>query len=598
MFTTRPELLGTFGVVTSTHWLASQAGMSMLEKGGNAFDAAVATGFVLQVVEPHLNGLGGEVPILFRSAKEGKVRVLCGQGVTPSRATIDTYRGLGLEMVPGAGLLAAVVPGAFDAWMVLLRDHGTLALADVLAPAIEYAANGYPLLPRIAEAIANVQDLFTDEWPSSGSLYLKDGAPPAPNELFRNAALAGTYARLVQKAETGGYDRESRIDAARAAFYRGFVAQEIDQFCAEKELLDSSGKRHKGLLAFDDMANWSATYEDSLTYDYEGYTVHKTGPWGQGPVFLQQLALLSGFDLGAMAPDSAAFVHTVVECAKLAFADREAYYGDPNFSEVPMAALLSDAYNAERRKLVTAEASFDQRPGLIPGFEDQIRNAVPTLTREEPNPIAGIGEPTTANLSGAKPAEVQGDTCHLDVIDRDGNVVSATPSGGWLQSSPVIPELGMSLTTRAQMFWLKEGVPGSLAPKKRPRTTLTPSIATRGDEILAFGTPGGDQQDQWSLTFFLKHVHHGLNLQESIDSPLFHTRHFPSSFYPRTAAPGHIVVEDRLPEDTIAELETRKHIIERQGPWTIGRLCAASKTNGILKAAATPRLMQAYAVAR
>ncbi len=492
--------------------------------------------------------------------------------------------------------------------MLLLRDHGTLPLADVLAPAIEYAGNGYPLLPAVARAIANVRDLFTDEWPSSGSLYLKDGAPPAPNELFRNAALAGTYARLVQKAETGGYDRESQIDAARAAFYRGFVAQEINQFCAEKELVDSSGERHKGLLSFDDMANWSATYEESLTYGYQGYTVHKTGPWGQGPVFLQQLALLSGFDLGAMEPNGADFVHTIVECAKLAFADREAYYGDPDFSEVPMAALLSDAYNAERRKLVSAEASFDQRPGSIPGFEDRITNAVPAATGAEPNPIGGFGEPTMANLSGAiisganvdgiKPAEAAGDTCHLDVIDREGNVVSATPSGGWLQSSPVIPDLGMSLTTRAQMFWLTEGVPGSLAPKKRPRTTLTPSIATRGDEILAFGTPGGDQQDQWTLTFFLRHVHHGLNLQESIDSPLFHTRHFPSSFYPRTAAPGHIVVEDRLPEGTIAELEARKHIVERQGPWTIGRICAASKTNGILKAAATPRLMQAYAVGR
>ena len=603
MFTTRPELLGTFGVVTSTHWLASQAGMAMLEKGGNAFDAAVATGFVLQVVEPHLNGLGGEVPILFRSAKEGRVRVLCGQGVTPARATIETYRGMGLELVPGAGLLAAVVPGAFDAWMVLLRDHGTLPLAEVLAPAIEYAGNGYPLLPAVTRAIANVRDLFTDEWPSSASLYLKDGAPPPPNELFRNAALAGTYARLVQKAETGGYDRESQIDAARAAFYRGFVAQEINQFCAEQELLDSSGERHKGILAFDDMANWSATYEESLTYDYQGYTVHKTGPWGQGPVFLQQLALLSGFDLGAMEPNGADFVHTIVECAKLAFADREAYYGDPDFSEVPMAALLSGAYNEERRKLVTAEASFEQRPGLIPGFEDQIKNAVPARAGEDSNPVAGTGEPTMANISGAnisvaRPAGASGDTCHLDVIDREGNVVSATPSGGWLQSSPVIPELGMSLTTRAQMFWLKEGLPGSLAPKKRPRTTLTPTIATHGDEILAFGTPGGDQQDQWALTFFLRHVHHGLNLQESIDSPMFHTRHFPSSFYPRTAAPGHIVVEDRFSEDTLAELEARKHIVERQGPWTIGRICAASKANGILKAAATPRLMQAYAVAR
>ncbi len=593
MFTTRPEIKGTFGVVTSTHWLATAAGMAMLEKGGNAFDAAVATGFVLQVVEPHLNGLGGEVPILFRSAKEDKVRVLCGQGVTPGKATIETYRGMGLDLVPGAGLLAAVVPGAFGAWMLLLRDHGTLSLAEVLAPAIEYAGNGHPLLPSVSRAIGNVQELFADEWKSSGSIYLKDGRPPAPDAIFRNVALAGTYFRLVQKAETGGYDRESQIDAARAAFYRGFVAQAIDLYCAETEVMDSSGERHRGLLSFDDMANWSATYEDPLAYDYEGYRVHKTGPWGQGPVFLQQLALLAGFVLAAMDPNGAAFVHTVIECAKLAFADREAYYGDPDFIEVPTAALLSDAYNEERRKLVTAEASFEQRPGVVPGFEEQVKRTLPATEGPAPNPVGGLGEPTMAQL-----AEARGDTCHVDVIDRHGNVVSATPSGGWLQSSPIIPELGMSLTTRAQMFWLEEGLPASLAPKKRPRTTLTPSIATRGDEIIAFGTPGGDNQDQWTLTFFLRHVHHGLNLQESIDSPLFHTRHFPNSFYPRTAAPGHISVEANLPEGTIGELRARKHIVEVQDAWTIGRLCAASKTNGILKAAATPRLMQAYAAGR
>jgi gamma-glutamyltranspeptidase/glutathione hydrolase len=554
-FTTRPELRGTFGMVASTHWLASAAGMAMLERGGNAFDAAAAAGFVLQVVEPHLNGPGGEVPILLYSAERDEVLVVDGQGTAPAAATIARFRELGHELVPGTGLLAACVPGAFDAWLLLLREFGTLSLADVLEPALGYAENGYPLVPAISRSIAKVEQIFREEWPGSAELYLP---VPEPGALFRNRELAATYRRVL--AESGG-DPE----AAREVFYRGFVAEAIDGF----------SRGNGGLLDGVDVAAWQASLEPPITRDYHGWAVSKTGPWGQGPVFLQQLALLDGFDLERR---DAGFVHTVVECAKLAFADREAWYGD---GDVPLDDLLSPAYADERRKLVGDEASGELRPGGPGGREPRL----PRLPAAEPEP--GSGEPT------------RGDTCHLDVADRFGNVVSATPSGGWLHGSPVIPGLGFCLGTRAQMFWLEEGLPSSLVPRTRPRTTLSPTLARRDGETLAFGTPGGDQQDQWSLVFFLSLVHLGLNAQEAIDAPMFHTEHFPESFYPRQPRPRVVQIEKRFGPETIAELERRGHLVEPQGPWSLGRVSAAGRDReGLLYAAANPRGMQGYAVGR
>lgn len=606
-FTTRPELRGTFGAVTSTHWLASATGMAILEGGGNAFDAAVAAGFVLQVVEPHLNGLAGEVPIIFHSTRDARTQVLCGQGVTPQAATLDHYRGLGLSHVPGTGLLAATVPGAFDAWCVLLRDHGTMSLRQVLAPAIGYARDGYPILPAIVNTIEGVIPLFELAWPSSLAIYRPGGAVPKPNALFRNPVLAATYQRIADASEAAGSDRVGQIEAGRDYFYRGPVAEAIARFCADNEFLDSSDAAHSGLLTRGDLGAWSASYETPVSYDYLDYRVHKTGPWGQGPVLLQQLALLKGFDIAAMDPFGAEFVHTVVECAKLAFADREAYYGDPDIADVPIADLLSDDYNTARRRLVTDTASMDQRPGIVAGFEAQV-DASKSRTGAETR-ADGAGEPTMAHLEAQVRARMQagrlrvsetpGDTCHIDVIDHHGNMVAATPSGGWLQSSPVIPELGFCLGTRAQMFWLDEGLPSSLGPGRRPRTTLTPSLASRGGKpYLAFGTPGGDQQDQWALVFFLRHVHHAMNLQESIDAPQFFTSHFNSSFYPRQRAPGQLMVEGNFSEATIGQLVERGHGVNVLADWSVGRMCAAARADDMVMAAATPRLMQAYAVCR
>ena len=592
MFTTRPEIAGTFGVVASTHWIASAVGMAVLERGGNAFDAAAAAGFTLQVVEPHLNGPGGDAPILIHDAAAGRQHVICGQGVAPDAANIGHFAALGLDLVPGTGLLPAMVPGAFDAWCLMLRDWGTWELADVLAFAIGYGECGVPVLPRIAATIESVRPLFEQEWTSSAAVFLPGGNVPVPGTLFANPGLAATYARILREAVGGS--REARIDAARNAWYRGFVAEAIDGFCRTQAVLDTSGRRHRGLLTGADMARWAASVEAPVGYDYHGCTVLKCGPWSQGPAFLQQLALLRGFDIADLDPLGAQFVHVVAECAKLAFADREAYYGDPEFIEVPLGALLSPAYNDARRRLVGERASWDLRPGTVPGFSPVVDQAAASRV-ELLSRAPGVGEPTVARLGA-----VGGDTCHVDVIDRHGNMVSATPSGGWLQSSPVVPALGFPLGTRGQMFWLTPGLPASLAPRRRPRTTLSPSLALRdGRAWMAWGTPGGEQQDQWSLTLLLRMLHHRLGIQQAIDAPSFHSEHWPSSFWPRAARPGKLVLEGRYGAEVLHSLQARGHLAELGEPWSEGRLSAARREpDGQMFAGANPRGMQGYAIGR
>ena len=591
-FTTRPEIEGTFGVVTSTHWIATAVGMATLEKGGNAFDAAVATAFTLQVVEPHLNGPGGDVPVIVHDIRKGRVEVICGQGPAPAGATIAHYRSLGLDMMPGTGLLAACVPGMFDTWMTVLRDYGTLPLADVLAPAISYARDGYPLVERANATIATVEKLFRDYWPTSAAVYLRGGKVPETGTLFTNPAIADTYTRVLREAAGPG-GREQEIERARKVWSQGFVAEAIDQFCRTQEIMDTSGRRHHGVLTGEDMARWQATIEAPLTYQYGRYTVCKPGPWSQGPVMLQQLALLKGFVLDGLDVTEPEFIHLVVECSKLAFADREKFYGDPNFVTVPMETLLSDAYNEERRKLVHHTASLELQPGSVEGFGAVVKLKRAEGAREAVGAM-GAGEPTVGRFG-----EMRGDTVHFDIVDRAGNMVSATPSGGWLQSSPVIPELGFCLGTRGQMFWLEDNHPASLAPGKRPRTTLSPTMALRdGEPYLAWGSPGGDQQDQWTTQFFLRHVHAGLNLQEAIDAPAWHSEHFPISFWPRTARPGVLVVESRVPADSRKELDRRGHVVEVGPAWSEGRLTAASRVGRRRRAGANPRGMQGYAAGR
>ncbi|MGW2556163.1 gamma-glutamyltransferase family protein [Streptomyces sp. NPDC001635] len=607
-FTTRPTLQGTFGMVSSTHWLASQSAMAVLEDGGNAFDAAVAGAFVLHVVEPHLNGPAGEVPILLAPAG-GEVRVLCGQGVAPAGATIDHYRGLGLDLVPGTGPLAAAVPGAFDAWMLLLRDHGTKSLADILKYAIGYAEHGHAPVDRVGETVESVRRLFETEWTSSAEVYLRDGKAPVAGELLRNPALAATWKRLLTEVSGAG-DREAQIEAARQVWRSGFIAEALVRQSA-RPTMDTSGERHSGTLTAADLAGWSAGYETPATYDWNGWTVCKAGPWSQGPVLLQQLALLPP-ELPAYG--SAEYVHLLIEGCKLAMADREAWYGDA--AEVPLDDLLSDTYNAERRALVGGKASYELRPGAPGGRPARLSLRARAVAADEPgfDPM-GVGEPTVAKSpTSPVPGEpdvaadgtTRGDTCHLDVVDRWGNMVAATPSGGWLQSNPVVPELGFPLGTRLQMTWLDEGLPNSLTPGRRPRTTLTPSIALRdGVPVLAFGTPGGDQQDQWQLHFFLAAalrpaIRGGLDLQGAIDAPNWHNDSFPGSFFPRGMRPGSVTVESRTDPEVVEELRRRGHDVTVGEAWSEGRLCAVARDprTGVLSAAANPRGMQGYAVGR
>ena len=589
-FTTRPEIDGTFGVVATTHWIATAVAMGILEKGGNAFDAGVAAAFTLQVVEPHLCGPGGDVPVMVWDQRKGKPEVICGQGPAPAGATIAHYRDhLGLDIIPGTGLLAPCIPGTFETYMMVLRDYGTMRLRDVLEPSIGYAVGGHPIVERACATIETVAKMFTEHWPTSAAVYLPGGRVPEARSLFRNPVHAETYVRILAEAEAGGGGREAEIERARRAWSHGFVAEAIDAFCRTQEVMDVSGRPHKGVLTGQDMAGWQPTVEAPISLEYGSYTVLKPGPWTQAPVMLQILAILKGFEIERLSATDPDFVHLWIEAAKLAYADREAFYGDPKFAEVPMETLLSERYNNNRRRQIGQWASMEQRPGAIEGFGGKV------IVRDAPKgAFAGAGEPTVGKMGDSR-----GDTVHIDIVDKAGNMFTATPSGGWLQSSPVIPALGWPLGSRAQMFWLDESHPGALMPGKRPRSTLSVGMALReGKPYMIWGTPGGDQQDQWNAQLFLRHAHFGMNLQEAIDAPAWHIEHFPASFWPRAARPGVVVVENRLPEATIKELVRRGHEVEIGPDWSEGRLTAASQDGVRRKAAANPRGMQGYAAGR
>jgi gamma-glutamyltranspeptidase/glutathione hydrolase len=595
-FTTRPTLEGTFGMVSSTHWLASQSAQRMLELGGNAFDAAAAGGFVLHVVEPHLNGPGGDLPAIVATASDPTPRVLCGQGPAPKGATAEGFRAMGLDHVPGSGPLAAAVPGAVDAWLLLLRDHGSLPLATVLEPAIGYAREGHPLLPRVAATIDRVQGLFRESWSTSADLWLRDGRVPRAGELFANRAYASVLERLVGAAEAAGPDVAAQAQAARDTWSRGFVAEAIEAF-RPTEWRHSGGEVLPGLVGGADLAAFSATWEEPVVAEWQGLQVAKTDLWGQGPALLQVLAMLDELGPHALDPSTADGMHAITECWKLAMADREAWFGDRSL--ITAQELLSPEYVASRVALVGERADLGVRPGSPGGRE-------PRLSRHVQRLIAGEVTGRTADVTTGEPTvqrdgTTRGDTCHIDVVDRWGNIISATPSGGWLQSSPTIPELGFCLGSRAQMFWLDEGLPASLVPGARPRTTLTPTLVLReGVPVLACGSPGGDQQDQWQSQFLLHHVVGGMHLQEAIDAPMFHSTSFPGSFHPREMEPGVLVVEDRVPSDVLDELSRRGHRVMASDAWSLGRMCAVSRdpSTGVLRAGANPRGMQGYAVGR
>lgn len=565
MFTTRPLFRGTNGLVAAGHYLAASAGYRILLEGGNAIDAAAASAFALAVVEPHLNGLAGEVPIIIRPARARQPVVISGQGVAPKKLTLEFVRGLGLDRIPGDGLLPATVPAIVDAWRVALEEFGTLAPDKVLAPAIELADKGWPAQKSLCAIIDLSRERIQREWPTTAKVFLPQGRPPLEGEILKNPGLA----KALNLLASGKGTRKQKLAHMRRAFYEGPIARAIEKHC-RKAYPDASGRAHAGVMTAADLAAHRTFIETPLVGEFRGTKVFKPGFWSQGPVFLQMLAVLDGFDLNKFGHNSADYIHAWIEAAKLAYADREAYYGDPKFAKIPE-ELLSAKHGKALRDAITLERAGS---GRVPA---------PAAVGATPS---GIGDPTA--LTG-------GDTTHLDAVDRDGNIVSATQSGAWLYSSPVVEGLGFPLGTRAQMFSLAEGHPNVLAPGKRPRTTLTPSMALDPQgRWIAFGTPGGDQQDQWTNQFFLNVAVFGMNLQEAIDQPTVHTKHFPDSFYPRQANPMSVYAEDRIPSAVLDELRRRGHDVHVSGGWDHGRVQAVATDGKVLSGAASPRKETAY----
>jgi gamma-glutamyltranspeptidase/glutathione hydrolase len=574
MTTIYPLIMGRRAILATEHYLSAAAGAGIFARGGNAIDAAVAATFVEGVVNPHMHAIGGEAPMLIYSASARRVVAINGNMMAPARATIEHYRSLGIELIPGAGLLAAGVPAAFDALVTALTEFGTTSLAEVIEPALELAADGFPMHAGLSGIDASDREFyagagasirqnarrFLDKWPSSARVYMPDGKVPRPGAVIKNPALANFFKRVLD-AEAGAKNRgrKQALDAARERFYRGDIAREIVAWS------DANG----GLLAEPDLAGFTTRIEAPVSADYRGVTVFKCGPWSQGPVFLQQLKLLEGFDLAAKGHNSADYIHSVIEAAKLSFADREAYYADPEFVDVPIDALLSERYASIRRALIDPNhASMEQRPG-----DPRAMRALRDAAAPDARPW-GSG------------------TIHVTAADRDGNVIAVTASGGWIPSSPVIAALGFPLGTRMQTFFLDENHPNALKPGKRPRTTLSPSLAMRkGEPYLAFGTPGGDQQDQWTLQFFLNVIDFGMDLQTAIEAPKFSTPHFPATFYPHGILPGVLRVEDRISSEVRDQLAERGHKIEVMPPWSEGHVLAVqidTKT-GVLAGGCDPR---------
>ena len=594
-FTTRPVIMGTRGVVASGHYLATAAGFRIMEQGGNAIDAAAAMCFCLNLLEPHSNGIGGEVPTLIYSAREGRTVAISGMGWSPKDLTIDWCRDNAIDLIPGDGYLPACVPAPVDTWAVAVARYGNLSFSEILEPAIRLAEDGFPVYEGLRDSLAASFDRFNERYPTTAEVYYPGGRVPEIGEVWRNPGFAETLKTMsAAEREARGRGRSAGIEAARDAFYKGPIAERIVEFIAANPVEDASGSAHAGLLSYDDLAGWRASVEEPVTYAYKGLDVHKCPPWTQGPVFLQQLAILDGLDLRSMGHNSADYLHVCVEAAKLAFADREAYYGDPLFDHVPFDVLLSRGYNEGRRGLIGDRASLEMRPG-------DAGNGVPAYAAvdvaEDNRRALGVPAKEVQDL-GLGHAHM-GDTTHLDAVDIEGNMVAATPSGGWIGTSPVIRGLGFPIGTRGQMFYLNPERPNALAGRKRPRATLTPSLVTRnGEPCMVFGTPGGDTQDQITLQLFLNYVEFGMNLQEAVDAPAVFSRHFPSSFYPREAYPGRLTAEARIPGEVVSEMERRGHVVDRAEAWTPGKPMAISidRERGVISGAVAPKGNIGYAL--
>ncbi len=579
---TRPVVMGTHGMAVSGHPLAARAGMKMLEQGGNAIDAGVAQVFAQSVLEFNLFGFGGECPILIYSAKDKKVYAISGQGRAPRAATIEWFRKNNIELIPEDGFLPATTPAVLDALVLALDRFGTMTLAQVMQPAIELARDGFPMYPGFRGTIRSIERRLREEWPSSAKVFLPGGKIPEVGDVFVQRDLARTFQRIVDvENKHRRHGRPAAMRAARDYFYKGDIARELVRYQREFKTRDSNNFVSSGLFTEEDLASYQGKIEEPAHVSYRGVEVYKLPFWSQGPVLLETLNLVEGFDLRALQHNSAAYVHVLAEAAKLAYADREHYYADPDFVKVPATGLLSKDYAAQRRKLIDlTRASMDMRPGDPFPFEGVKLTYLPPPATIQFRP----GEKGTTGTRAA---------------DAAGNLFSATPSGGWFRTSPIIEGLGFVLSTRGQIFWLDPSKANRLEPGKRPRTTLTPSLALKnGQPYLAFGTPGGDDQDQVNLQFFLNVVEFGMNIQEAIDAPNFQIAHFPSSFFPRKASPGQIELEGRFGPAVLEELSRRGHIVRVEGDWSGGDETAIlyDADRKVIFGAASPRREKSYAM--
>ncbi|MGD0804255.1 MAG: gamma-glutamyltransferase family protein [Candidatus Bathyarchaeia archaeon] len=573
-FTTRPVVMGTNGMVTSSHYLATEVGHHALKRGGNVVDAAVSMWFTLTLTKPDLVGIAGEVPVLLYLSEEEKVLTINGSGPAPKKATIKWFKDNDYDLIPEDGFTPAIVPGAFDAWLMTLDMYGTFSLADCLAPSLRIASEGYPVQSSMVHSLELSEERFKREWPASTKIYLPEGKPPHIGQVVTNHDWARTFGKIteLEKSESR-VSRTSAITACRDYFYRGPIAEKVINFMDTFRCHDVYGQEHTGLLTLEDLESYHAKIEEPISSNYRGLDIYKCGPWTQGPVQLELYNLLEGFDLKNMGHNSVDYIHTWTECAKLVYADREYYYGDPDFTDVPLKMLLSKDYADERRELVNSEeASMRLRPG-----------------RADPITL----EATT------RQGFLEGDTVHCEAIDSSGNMISATPSGGWIRTSPLVPGLGFPMGTRAQQFDLKPGSPNCLAPGKKPRITLTPSLVMRdGEPYMVYGTPGGDGQDQWTSQFFLNYVEFGMDVQLALDMPTVHTNHFTGSFWPKMVRPGELRIESPIPEAVIEGLTKKGHKVVIDKPWSHGRCLAIrfDPKTGVKYGGASPRTGDSYAL--
>ncbi len=557
-----PRVFGRRGAVAAEHYSAALAGIEMLRLGGNAVDSACAAALVEGVVNPQMHTIGGELPILIAAPGQAVV-CINGNMAAPGRATPQAFRDLGHSEIPAEGVLAAGVPGALGAIVEALTRFGRLRFADVSAPAIELARNGFPahagLIRQHKSGITDNFEKFS-AWPATAAIYLPGGRIPNEGDLIRNPALADMYAHLNLAENTSGGDRKAGLRAVFDAFYRGDIAAEIVRFVQD----------HGGLLERSDFDKFKIPVESSASIHYAGVEIHKCGPWNQGPALLQSLTILKNFDLRALGHNSADYIHVVVEAMKLAFADREQFYGDPLQVKVPLETLLSDGYGAQRAKLIANAANAEIRPG------DPFNNA----------PLLGCRR--TAGGAAWGPG-----TVHVDAMDADGLTAAFTPSGGWLRASQVIPALGFPLSMRLSNCYLEPARhPNVVAPFKRPRTTISPSLVMKdGGAWMAFGSMGGDQQDQWQLQFFLNRLVFGMPLQAAIEAPKFSSEHFPGFFAPNDFYLNRLRIEPGIGEPVFAALAARGHDLDIAPAWSEGFLCAIERhpQTGVLEAGCDPR---------